>query len=193
MGGCGPCPMPLATGLECTSSTPSTSSAAHVPTTSTMASRPPTSWKWTCSGGRRWRRPSASASASKVASARRRTRSGSRASSTSAAMCAGGAHDRRLLGVHDGPWSPPMPPRSTGSASSAQPPTGRRSQQLAHLVEVGAGVDERAEGHVAGDAGEAVEPGDVASRERRIAIGRAPCTGAARRRPRRSRCRCRRR
>ena len=27
-----------------------------------------------------------------------------------------------------------------------------------HLVEIGAGVDERAEGHVAGDAGEAVEP-----------------------------------
>jgi hypothetical protein len=29
----------------------------------------------------------------------------------------------------------------------------------AHLVEVGAGVDQRAERHVAGDAGEAVEPG----------------------------------
>ena len=30
----------------------------------------------------------------------------------------------------------------------------------ADLVEVGPGVDERAERHVAGDAGEAVEPGD---------------------------------
>ena len=48
--------------LASTSSTPSTSSAAQVPTTSTMASMPPTSWKWTLSGGRRWRRPSASAS-----------------------------------------------------------------------------------------------------------------------------------
>ena len=35
---------------------PRTSSAAAVPTTSTMVSCPPTSWKWICSTGRRWRR-----------------------------------------------------------------------------------------------------------------------------------------
>ena len=29
-----------------------------------------------------------------------------------------------------------------------------------HLVDVGAGVEQRTEGHVAGDAGEGVEPGD---------------------------------
>ena len=40
-------PTPVATGPACTTSTPSSSSAAHVPTTSTMASMPPTSWKWT--------------------------------------------------------------------------------------------------------------------------------------------------
>ncbi len=34
----------------------------------------------------------------------------------------------------------------------------------AHLVDVGPGVDQRAEGHVAGDAGEAVEPGDRGAR-----------------------------
>ena len=59
----GPCPCRWPPRTACTSSTPSTSRAAQVPTTSTMASSPPTSWKWTCSGGRRWSRPSASASA----------------------------------------------------------------------------------------------------------------------------------
>ena len=36
---------------------------------------------------------------------------------------------------------------------------GKPVEQPADLVDVGAGVDERAEGHVTGDAGEAVEPG----------------------------------
>ena len=40
-------PMPVATEEAHTSSTPRTSSAAAVPTTSMMASCPPTSWKWT--------------------------------------------------------------------------------------------------------------------------------------------------
>ena len=78
----------------------------------------------------------------------------------------------------------------------------------AHLVEVGPRVDERAEGHVAGDAREAVEPGrgHGAATGRSgslgttwpLGAGRAsgrspwPVRGAARRRaPRRSRCRCR--
>ena len=59
-----------------------------------------------------------------------------------------------------------MPPRRTGSASSAQPADRQPLAQVADLVEVGAGVDERAERHVAGDAGEAVEPGDGASTRR---------------------------
>ena len=40
-------PRPVATGLARTSSIPSTSRAAAVPTMSTMVSWPPTSWKWT--------------------------------------------------------------------------------------------------------------------------------------------------
>ena len=59
-----------------------------------------------------------------------------------------------------------MPPRSTGSTSRAQPPNGSRSSRRDDLVDVGTGVDEAAEGHVPGDPGEAVEPGDGATAER---------------------------
>ncbi len=45
-------PLPRATGLAKTELMSSVSSARQVPTTSTRASRPPTSWKWTWSGGR---------------------------------------------------------------------------------------------------------------------------------------------
>ena len=163
--------MPLATGLDATSSMPSTSRAAQVPTTSMMASMPPTSWKWTCSGGRRCRWPSARAKAWNVARARRRTRSGRRASSTSAVDVGRGAHDGRLLGVHV----------DLGAADAGAhdrlglelPPADRQAlAQLAHLVEVGAGVDERAQGHVAGDPGEAVEPGDASRHSSRSASSR---------------------
>src|SRR5205085_973279 len=44
-----------------TSSTPSRARPTHVPTTSTMASSAPTSWKRTSSAGMPWTRPSASA------------------------------------------------------------------------------------------------------------------------------------
>ncbi len=55
-------PIPVATAEAYTSSTPSTSSAAAVPTMSMMASCPPTSWKCTWSMGRRWRADSTEAS-----------------------------------------------------------------------------------------------------------------------------------
>ena len=66
-----PCRSRWPPALARTSSTPRTSRAAAVPTTSMMVSWPPTSWKWTWSTGRRWRPASTSASAAKVASARR--------------------------------------------------------------------------------------------------------------------------
>ena len=70
----------------------------------------------------------------------------------------GGANDRRVrrLDVHLG----------RGDAASEhrllvdRPPAHRQTLELAaNLVEVGPGVDQRAECHVPGDAGEAVEPG----------------------------------
>ena len=77
-------PLPRATDDERTSSTPSTSRAAQVPITSTMLSMAPTSWKWTSAGATPWRRPSTSASASKVTRARWAMRSGKPAPSTMA-------------------------------------------------------------------------------------------------------------
>ena len=135
-------PVPLATELDRTSSMPSTSRAAAVPTTSTMASRPPTSWKWTCSGGRRWSRPSTSARARNVASARRVTRSGRRASSTRPAMCPAVRTTRRLGGADDGVGGGDAAPEH---GLEPQVPAAHRQavEQRAHLVGVGARVDQR--------------------------------------------------
>ncbi len=158
---------PVATGLARTSSTPSTSRAAH-------GARP----------RRRWRRApdlvevdlvdrpavqaaSTSARAAKVARARRATRSGSRASSTSPTMWAW-VRTTTVSCTVTTACVAAMPPRSTGSASRPQPPNGQPLQQREHLVEVGAGVEQAAEGHVPGDAGEAVEPG------RRVVDGGRP-------------------
>ena len=120
-------PVPVATLLACTSSMPSTPSAAQVPTTSMMLSMAPTSWKCTCDGGRLWSRPSTSARALNVASARRVTRSGRSASSIMAVMfpavrwtVVSSAWTRALVAAR--------PQRSTGSNSSFQPPTGSRSR-----------------------------------------------------------------
>ena len=121
-------PVPLATELDRTSSMPKTSSAAAVPTTSTMASRPPTSWKCTCSGARRWRRPSTSASARNVASARRVTRSGRRASSTRPAMCPA-VRTTPVSEAWTTAWVAAIPQRRTGSKCRSQPATGRRSRR----------------------------------------------------------------
>ena len=67
-------PVPVATALEAIASTSSTSRAAAEPTMSTIVSWPPTSWKWTWEGERRWTFPSAFARAAKAAIARSRTR-----------------------------------------------------------------------------------------------------------------------
>ncbi len=53
------------------------------------------------------------------------------------------------------------PPRSTGSQSELPARQRQPAEQPEDLVQVGAGVDEAAQRHVPGDAGEAVEPGDV--------------------------------
>ena len=69
-----PCPTPIA--LQLTESMPSTSSAAHEPTMSMIASREPTSCSSTSSAAMPWSAPSASASAVNTANDRDRTRSG---------------------------------------------------------------------------------------------------------------------
>ena len=64
------------------------------------------------------------------------------------------------------PWSPrpawifvaANPHLVTASASSAHPPTGKRSHRP-HLVHVSTRVQQRTEGHVARNTREAVEPG----------------------------------
>ena len=81
-------------------------------------------------------------------------------------MWRGGAHDRGLVGVDV---------RLGGGDAAAEhrlglePPAvhGQPLDHRAHLVDVGAGVDQRAERHVAGDAGEAVEPGEPRHVDRR--------------------------
>ena len=104
-------------------------------------------------------------------------------------MWAVGAHDRGLLGddvdLGGGDAAAQHRLGVERPAADRQP-----LEQLADLVEVGAGVDERAERHVAGDAGEAVEPGDRAARRSAIGASEDAQSGDA---PRRSRCRCRRR
>ena len=159
-GRCAPCPSPWRRPSARTSSTPSTSSAATVPTMSMMASCPPTSWKWTWSIGRRCSADSTSASRWNTARAR----------------C---GHPGRQGGLgrsapRSAPWvrtttsSPPTMARVQATAAPqhrprtrrSQPGRARRSSRRADLVDVGAGIDERAQRHVARDAGEAVEPGD---------------------------------
>ncbi len=71
-----------------------------------------------------------------------------------------------------------IPQRSTGSASSIQPPTGRWWQMLRDLVQVGTGVDEGAERHVPGDPAEAVEPGEPTG-HRRVPTPRRRTTAQA--------------
>ena len=159
-------PVPVATDDAVTSSTPRTSSAAAVPTTSMIVSCDPTSWKWTCDGGRRWSRPSTSASAAKVASDRRATPGRSRASSTRPDDVGVGAHDDVVGDLHHRQGGRhPGPEHGLGS----EPPAVKRQafQEAQDLIEVGAGVEEAAERHVPGDPGEAVEPGQ--RRDRSVA------------------------
>ena len=183
-------PVPVATELAWTCSTPSTYKAAQVPTMSMMASRLPTSWKWTWLGGRRWSLPSASARPSKVASARSRTRSGKRASTIRPVMWAA---VRTTVVSSTCTWTlvAAMPQRSTGSASRAQPPTGSSSQML-RISSRSAPASTSAPRAMSpaipekqwNQASEPVPPESLTAWRRRRG-------GGPRRRPRRSRCRCR--
>ena len=172
-----------------------TSSAAQTPTTSTIASSAPTSWNSTSSGSMPWTAPSTSASArrplrrrSRHAVGRGRRRRAARGSPR-AGRCVWCVVVIVVIVVVVGDDVGPRRARcrSAGRARTSARSRRRRGRpsDAGDRVEVGAGVDQRAEQHVAGDAGEAVEPhGAVA------VIGAA---SAPRRRRRRSRCRCRRR
>ena len=136
-------PMPVATGDDVTSSTPRTSIAAAVPTTSITVSCDPTSWKCTCSGGRRWSLPSTSAS------------SGERVQSPSCHSCgqAGlldqpddvrvGPHDDVVGRLHHGPGRRDAGPEDR---LGAEAPTPERAAAAGgeHLGEVGAGIEQAA-------------------------------------------------
>ena len=97
-----------------------------------------------------------------------------------------GAHDGGLVGSDvDLGGGHARPQHGLGfqlPSAHRQPP-----EQGPDLVEVGAGIDQAPEGHVAGDPGEAVEPGERATGHV------SPGGDGSRRRRRRSRCRCRRR
>ena len=127
------------------------------------------------------------ASVRNTASARCVTLAGSAASSIRAAIAAMGADDH-VVAADDGTGAGDAAPHAV---LEPQVPAGKGEpvEQAADLVDVGPGVDERPEGHVAGDAREAVEPGD-----RLGATGWGSVTARAgrSRRPRRTRCRCRR-
>ena len=154
-------PVPVATGLAWTASTPRTSSAAAVPTTSTMASSPPTSWKWTCSGGPPVQLPLDVGQRPERAQRPPGDPLGQPGLLDHPGDVRRGAHDRRLDDVHV---------RLGGGDAAAEhglglePPAVDRQtpQQVPHLVEVGPGVEQRPQRHVARDPREAVEPGDGA-------------------------------
>ena len=149
-------PVPMAIGDSSTSSTSSTSRAAQVPTTSTIASMPPTSWKCTWSGGPPVQPALGLGQRAEQARGPGLTRPGRRASRPGPDV--GRSADDLVSCDVDVDLVAPMPPRRTGSASSPSLRPGA-ARAVEHLVEVGAGVHQRAEGHVAGDPGEAVEPG----------------------------------
>jgi hypothetical protein len=78
--GSGPCaasttPVPMGRGPQLTESASRRSSAAQLPTTSTIESTAPTSWKVTSSGSLPWTAPSATARRRKAFSARKEARS----------------------------------------------------------------------------------------------------------------------
>ena len=169
-------PVPVATGDAATRSTPSTSSAAVVPTTSTTASWPPTSWKWTSAGSCRCSAPSTSASASNAASDRCATRLGQlrrRHEADDVGVGPGG----RVVVTATTARVHAIPPRSTGSLRRSQPGSGSRRSRATTSSRSAPASSEAAERHVAGDAGEAVEPGEpfrVRHRRRRATAHAAP-------------------
>jgi hypothetical protein len=70
-------PVPMGRGPQLTEAASSSSSARQLPTTSTIESTAPTSWKETSSGSWSWTEPSATARTRKASSAREEVRSGS--------------------------------------------------------------------------------------------------------------------
>ena len=101
-------------------------------------------------------------------------------------MWAYGAHDRGLLGVDVSLRARRCRRAAPSRPRASSPRTGRRSQQRAHLVEVGAGVDERRRAPCR-------RRSRRSSGTRRRVVSHAHRWHAPRRRRRRSRCRCRRR
>ena len=163
-----------------TRSMPRLSSASATPQTSPIASTAPTSWKCTRSGSTSWMRPSACASRRNASCARARGRSGRPAASICVA-------DRRPVAVrlavraaHASRAVAEMPCRTARSVCSASPSTPSPASPGAHGVRIRAGVEQRREQHVAGDAADAVEveqPGHApppAARAIRAAIVPAP-------------------
>ena len=92
-----------------------------------------------------------------VSRARRVTRGGRRASSTRATMCGMRPHHDVVGRLHHGARGGDAGPQD-GLGPKSPTPERQASQQGEQLGEVGAGVEQAAERHVAGDAGEAVEP-----------------------------------
>ena len=163
-------PEPWATGLERTSSTPSSSRATQVPTMSMMASVPPTSWKCTCDAGRRCSRPSTSARRAKAARARWRARSGRRASVITPTMWAW-VRTTWVSRAPDADVSAGQPGSQHADGLERPAADGQGDQLAFDLGEIGAGIDQAAERHVAGDPGKAVPPGEGRHRAVRAARG----------------------
>ena len=150
-------PMPVGTAEANTRSTlRATSSASAVPTMSTIESTAPTSWNVTWSTSRRCTMASASARRRKMRWAMAFASSGSSAMSSSARMLA----YVRISPVGRRPHVDlrrarcrRCPPRRRRARTARR----EAPRALADRLEVGAGVDQRAERHVAGDAGDAIE------------------------------------
>ena len=130
------------------------SSASATPHTSPIASTAPTSWKCTCSGSTAWiRRLGVGEPPERLLRPRRApARAGRRrrsARGSSASRAAAGRARRRSSRA----WRP-CACRLTRSVRSSRPATPSRGQaRRATACGVGAGVEQRAEQHVAGDAG----------------------------------------
>ena len=157
----GPTRCPARRARRCSRSRPRCSNPATTPTTSASASRAPTSWKCTSSGGTRCTRPSATASRSNTASAPSRTGVGRSASSRSARTSAQVRCSADSAGVHVHPGGAQAVP---GDLLGHQPDrsTGERGDRGGRHVERHAGVDQRAEQHVARRARREVQPADHA-------------------------------
>ena len=147
---------PTGSGEQITRSIPSDSSASATPTTSPIASTAPTSWKCTCSGSIPWMRPSACASRSKAFWARVRGRSSSPAASIWSRI-----EDQCRCGCPGAPLTVTVfaviPCRSAVPSSSSRPSTSSPERSTSR-----AGVEQRAQQHVPGHAGDAVDVEDPA-------------------------------